>query len=132
MYGNVKNKEVQDATKAWTIRTLQEVLTVWKTLQDKGLDFMDLENYLGQVRLERNVSLRKRQPKSKSRVFRTCPECGKIMSLVPIHGSRNTIEGYKSYWVCEPGCGSCGKPGCGYIIYNLLDVEQELAQLTEG
>lgn len=108
---------------------LQELVTILKIMDDRGLTRKDLEDFVAREKLKASINLAMRSPDRALRneldkLRRKCPKCGKMLTLYPV--TEKNKQGWQSRWFCESGmknnkgCTGCEDDetdytqGCGY------------------
>ena len=87
---------------AFTLKTLQSALVLYRWLEKNNKTIDDLEIYV------------KEKKQKKHFLGKHCPECNSTMYLYPVNtGRRDRVGGkYKSMWACG------NLIGCGHEEYN--------------
>ena len=119
----------QEVFELFDFGRLQELVSLWKTMNQLGLIREDLENFVEEKRRMYAVKLALLDQKSKvaqemDKLIERCPECGKKLFLYPVEEENG--KGWKSRWFCEnkmqrkKNCKGCEDDetdytqGCGY------------------
>lgn len=142
----------QEVFELFDFGRLQELVSLWKTMDRLELGRKDLEEFVETKRRITATKLALMDKKSKiaqelDKLVERCPECGKKLFLYPVEEENE--RGWKSRWFCEnrmpiKKCKNCKEDendytqGCGYERLDKrsfeeinLEFQQKMNELIE-
>lgn len=107
----------------WGLRQHQNYLAYYDKLVQGGYTLQDVKEY---IRLAHKEVVKTEQDANTSSPIRLCPECGRIMKLMPVNISPGTMTGDptdKFVWMCF-------NPDCYETIYSSKTIQEIVKETT--